>query len=301
VGVFTRKTSAEAWSPNLPLKTDSSPASFTRFGAALSISDSAAQTSVDIKYLLVGAPGRSSSTTGGSVVAGTAYLFTLFGNSLASSPDMIRSVFEARDDQFGAAVALSSDGSTVVVGAPGEDTFVSRGSASGDGTDSGAIFVYRRLDVSSSSSRTPAFIKAKFPGNGARYGSSISISANGDTIAVGAPGESGLQAGVDSDGDSAQSAPSAGAVDIVLRGNKADWSSFTSPTSQFPGALPTKRYIKASNTTAEDRFGTSVYLSKDGNTLVVGAPNEDSNYVNFDPDQSSLDNSLSDAGAAYLY
>ena len=42
-------------------------------------------------------------------------------------------------------------------------------------------------------------------------------------------------------------------------------------------ALSQQAYIKASNTEAEDRFGWSVSL--DGDTLAVGAPNEDAVYV----------------------
>ena len=36
-------------------------------------------------------------------------------------------------------------------------------------------------------------------------------------------------------------------------------------------------YIKASNTDASDHFGSSISLSGDGKTLVVGAENEDGN------------------------
>jgi hypothetical protein len=38
-------------------------------------------------------------------------------------------------------------------------------------------------------------------------------------------------------------------------------------------------YVKASNTGVNDEFGDSVSLSDDGNTLAVGAWNEDSVYL----------------------
>lgn len=56
-------------------------------------------------------------------------------------------------------------------------------------------------------------------------------------------------------------------------------------------------YLKASNTAADDRFGQSVAIA--GETLVVGANNEDSNAAGVNGDQS--DNSVFDAGAAYVF
>jgi RNase P/RNase MRP subunit p29 len=56
-------------------------------------------------------------------------------------------------------------------------------------------------------------------------------------------------------------------------------------------------YVKASNTGAHDMFGNSVALS--GNTLVVGAPYEDSSATTINGEQS--DNSAKDSGAAYVF
>jgi len=51
-------------------------------------------------------------------------------------------------------------------------------------------------------------------------------------------------------------------------------------------------YFKASNTNNNDRFGTSVAIS--GNTMVIGAPEEDSNG-------DELDNSMVKSGAVYVF
>ena len=62
-------------------------------------------------------------------------------------------------------------------------------------------------------------------------------------------------------------------------------------------------YIKASNTGAFDFFGNSVSLSDDGNTLAVGANQEDSNSTGVNRAQGN-DLSLGDrfnAGAAYVF
>jgi len=59
-----------------------------------------------------------------------------------------------------------------------------------------------------------------------------------------------------------------------------------------------KAYIKASNTGPGDRFGRPV-LSADGNSLVAGAPHEDSASTTIDGDQS--DDSAIWSGAAYVF
>lgn len=56
-------------------------------------------------------------------------------------------------------------------------------------------------------------------------------------------------------------------------------------------------YAKATNTDSSDRFGTAIAL--DGDTLVVGAPFEDSAAVG--PGGSQADNSAHDAGAVFVY
>jgi uncharacterized repeat protein (TIGR01451 family) len=56
-------------------------------------------------------------------------------------------------------------------------------------------------------------------------------------------------------------------------------------------------YLKASNTEADDQFGWSVAIS--GDTVVVGAPAEDSSATGVDGNQG--DNSAGDSGAAYVF
>lgn len=56
-------------------------------------------------------------------------------------------------------------------------------------------------------------------------------------------------------------------------------------------------YIKASNTNNDDRFGFSVAIS--GNTMVVGAPREDSNATGINNDETN--NSAVNSGAVYVF
>ena len=57
-------------------------------------------------------------------------------------------------------------------------------------------------------------------------------------------------------------------------------------------------YVKASNTGANDVFGTSVVLSSDGNTLAVGALGEDSSTTGIGSTPNEL---ASRAGAVYVF
>jgi hypothetical protein len=70
-------------------------------------------------------------------------------------------------------------------------------------------------------------------------------------------------------------------------------------TSIVSEMLSSISYFKASNPNANDRFGYSVSLAADGNTLAAGAHKENSNATGVNVDQS--DNSVPSAGAVYLY
>ena len=58
-------------------------------------------------------------------------------------------------------------------------------------------------------------------------------------------------------------------------------------------------YVKASNTGTSDRFGSSLALAADGNTLAVGANGEDSSAAGINGDQAN--DAASASGAVYLY
>ncbi len=124
-----------------------------------------------------------------------------------------------------------------------------------------------------------AEVEASNPGAGDYFGSSVAV--DGDTLVIGAYGEESAARGIDGDQDD-NSLPDAGAV-YVFRRSGASWQQ--------------EAYIKASNTEREDGFGRSVAL--DGDTLVVGAPYEDSSATTVDGDQD--DNSAPYTGAVYVF
>jgi hypothetical protein len=69
-------------------------------------------------------------------------------------------------------------------------------------------------------------------------------------------------------------------------------------TRDAMGAWSQRAYVKASSP-AQDRFGTTVALSGDGDTLAVSALDEDSNATGIGGDQTN--NSVFNSGAVYLY
>ena len=86
---------------------------------------------------------------------------------------------EAANDQFGYSVSLSSDGSRVAIGAPGND---SRGSSSGH------VRVY---EYTAGSGWTQLAFDLDGEGAGDRSGHSVTLSSDGSRVAIGATGNDG--------------------------------------------------------------------------------------------------------------
>ncbi len=180
-------------------------------------------------------------------------------------------------DGFGNSVSI--DGNTVVIGAPYEGsnaTGVGGDASDNSASNSGAVYVFTR---SGSTWTQQAYIKASNTEANDRFGWWVDIS--GDTIAVGANGEDSNATGVGGDQND-NTLPSTGAVYVFTR-TGTTWTQ--------------QAYIKASNTNEYDNFGYTVAL--DGDTLVVTAPYEASNATGINGNQA--DNSLEDAGAAYVF
>jgi hypothetical protein len=128
-----------------------------------------------------------------------------------------------------------------------------------------------------------AYIKASNTGAADGFGERVALSADGSTLAIGAPYEDSAATGLDGN-QADNSATDSGAVYVFTRAGTT-WSQ--------------QAYIKASNTNAGDAFGFSVALSGDGSTLAVGAPNEDSAATGIGGNQA--DNTAPNAGAAYVF
>lgn len=180
-------------------------------------------------------------------------------------------------------VALSGDGRTLAFGAPGEDSAAI--GVNGDQTDnsragSGAVYVYTRA-AAGAAWTFQAYLKASNADAYDGFGRALTLSADGNTLAVGAISEDAAAGSVDG---SDNSVSSAGAVYVFSRDN---------------GAWTQSAYLKAPVVGLADLFGWSVSLSGDGNRLLVGAPLEDSAASGVDG--SMTDNGTANAGAAYLF
>jgi hypothetical protein len=95
-------------------------------------------------------------------------------------------------DGFGAAVAISGDGSTIAAGAGGEDS----AGLPADNTldDSGAAYVFRSGAAGFSQAR---YLKASNAGAIDLFGGSVSLSTDGATLGVGAVAEASNATGAD--------------------------------------------------------------------------------------------------------
>ena len=123
------------------------------------------------------------------------------------------------------------------------------------------------------------YLKASNAGAHDNFGWAVDMS--GDTVAVSAVGEDSGASGIGGDG-SDNSIAGSGAVYVFARSGST-WAE--------------QAYIKSSNPDIFDNFGWDLALS--GDTLVVGAPGEDSAATVVNGNQ--LDNSATGSGAAYVF
>lgn len=135
-------------------------------------------------------------------------------------------------DYFGGAVSMSADGNTLIVGLSGHN----------DAT--GAVFVYTR---SNSGWTQQATLTAADAAPNDCFGTSVALSADGNTALIGAPGNSG--------GPGPPGEPGRAYVFVRIG---ASWSQ--------------KAQLTASNGTLGDAFGYAVAISGNGDVALVGAP-----------------------------
>ena len=194
-------------------------------------------------------------------------------------------------DGFGGAVALSSDGNTLAIGAIGEASSAKNTDATPNQEDdnapfAGAVYVFTRTGAGAGWSQQ-AYLKASNTDLADLFGTSVALSGDGNTLAIGSIGEASNAKNTDTTPDqTGNSVSGAGAVYVFTR-TGASWSQ--------------EIYLKAPNPDARDNFGVSIALSGDGNTLAVGAIGEESNAKNTDVTPNQADNSALGAGAVYVF
>ncbi len=281
VYVFTR--SGSTWIQQAYLKASNTDAN-DYFGMSVTLDQ-------DGSTLAVGAYLEDSSATGidglqndnSASQSGAVYVFTRSDVTWSQQAYIKASNTDNTGDFFGFAVILSDDGNTLAVGATGEasnDTGINGNESDNSLSGAGAVYVFTRSGVTWSQQ---AYIKASNTDIDDSFGASVTLSGDGNTIAVGANSEDSAATGIGGN-QADNSVTSAGAVYVFTR-NGATWNQHA--------------YIKASNTGDRDLFGSSVTLSDDGTTLIVGASQEDSSTSGIGGDQA--DNSLGASGAVYVF
>ncbi len=239
-------------------------------GLTLSVGDlfgSSVALSNDGGKLAVGAVGDNT----GSTDAGAVYLFTVAGSggtwgSTVTKTTKIREgiggISLSRDYAFGSSVSLDDAGTKLAVGVPGYG---------GGGTNRGAVYLFTVGGSGGTWGSTITQAVKLSDGHASvsldyndEFGSSVSLSDDGNNLAVGAAGGDG----------------SKGAVHLFTVGG-ATWGNTVSQRKRIAHGADG---LSLSN---DDQFGSSVALSANGDKLAVGAYGDDTGR--------------SDAGAVYLF
>jgi hypothetical protein len=187
-------------------------------------------------------------------------------------------------DQFGFSIALSDDGNVLAVGAIAEDSAAT--GVNGDQSDNsalsaGAVYVFERQGGAWSQR---AYVKPSNTGAGDLFGYSVSLTADGDTLAVGSYDEDGSLSGTNEVQNDDQSG--SGAVYVFER---------------VGGTWVQTAYLKGSYVEENDSFGVVVDLSDDGTTLAATALDEDSFAIGVDPVPEPDWESDTSTGGVYVF
>ncbi len=286
--VFNR--SGDDWSQQAYIKA-LSPEENDLFGSSIAISD-------DGNTLVVGALDEDGGQRGingdqtdnSGRGSGAAYVFSRSGDDW-SQQAYVKGLNTERADAFGAAVAISSDGNTLAVGAPDENNASTGANAeighrigNDDRTDysNGAAYIFARQ---SGTWTQQGYIKPSHIGQYDQFGTRVALSGDGNLLAVGVPLEDSPASGINGNrGDDDAGGSEFGAVYLYTRGEGV-WSDHS--------------YVKAPNVGVYDEFGSVIALDADGMTMLVGARFEDSAASGFNGARTNEE--TRDAGAVYIY
>ncbi|WP_281545428.1 hypothetical protein [Grimontia sp. SpTr1] len=237
-------------------------------GFGLSVSLSA-----DGNTLAVGHPDANASVHTGGVAFVYRYTDAAWDNGT-----LIKGEYVEKYNRFGLRVALSADGHTLVVAARHDNK---------DALNSGAVYLFSTSDTEVSW-KQEYYIKAPNPRKGDNFGSSISLSDDGNTLAVGAPV-------TDTKINDDTTLLSTGTVYVYRYkdGNLSEPNTINKSFGNIPDDLK-------DSSTGHDAFGWSVSLSSDGNTLAVGAPGQDSGEIAFNGNEADDNNDERNSGAVYI-
>jgi hypothetical protein len=258
------------------------------FGYGVSLNDAG-------NVLVVGAPGEDSGATGfngnqndNSVsYSGAVYIFErtsgIWSQQGYLKPDFVNANSSGFGNYFGNRLDLNSDGTVLGVSGHNDDSEATgvNGDPSGFGArDSGAAYVFYK---SGSSWLQEAYIKANIVGFGDAFGVAIQMNNTGDRLVIGANEEDSNASGINGDQNN-NGLNQSGAIYIFDK-SSGNWMQ--------------EAFIKASNPSSGDLFGTYIAINNDLTLLAVGVPQEASNATGINGDGS--DNSIGFSGACYIF
>jgi hypothetical protein len=291
--VFVRN--GAGWTQQAYLKA-SNPQMSAEFGHAVAISADGHTIAVSAFWEASAATGINGNQNDESVPqAGAVYVFTRRGTtwtqqayvkaSNTGEPGTADSFGDG--DQLGVSIALSDDGNTLAVGSHSEDgNGVNDNQKDNSVASAGAVYVFNRTGANWAQT---AYVKAPNPDGGDMFGYSVSLNADGRTLAVGAFDEDGDVRGPAVNGPYNNARGGAGAVYVFVKGTAGTWVQ--------------QAYLHALNNEGGDSFGVAVSLSDDGNTLLVGSLDEDCEATGVNPSQPCDNDRAADisTGAAYVF
>ena len=225
------------------------------FGSSVALSQ-------DESMLIVGAEGVHTTTFSEQNVRttinehGAVYIFTKDNNDNWTKSGEIThdadSLPLATNDHFGSAAALSSDGSTLFVGAREDDT---------GGDNRGAVYVFTKDNDENwtYSTKIAHGTHSLTLSNTDQFGSSLALSLDGSTLVVGAATD-------DTEG------ADRGAIHIFTKDSDNNWTHSTKIDSSFSDADFTL--------SDSDLFGSALAFSPNGSTLLIGTEKDDTGGTN---------------------
>ncbi|PQJ84173.1 hypothetical protein [Aliivibrio sifiae] len=225
--VYIYQKKDNLWEQRVELSPDDLEAG-DRFGISNAISK-------DGKTLVVGADHHNYNPLSEVGKPGKAYVYYNVADSWVFDRILTRGV---NDDSFGLYISISDNGSTIAIASPGENN------------DIGNVYLYTNDgEVWSDKSLAPSHTDPYGPN---RFGSSVSLSSNGNVVAIGAVGES-----------SDSSHTNLGGV-YIFKKQMGNWEEKT--RLELPSTISGQQY----------HFGKSVSLDNTGATLAIGSPEEGS-------------------------
>ena len=242
--VFTR--SGGVWSQQGPKLTGNEEGN-SQFGVYVALS-------ADGNTALIGGPGDNDD-------AGAAWVFTRSGGVWSQQGPKLTGRGETSEDGFGVSVALSADGNTALIGAPGDN---------GGLYGKGAAWVFTRSGStwSQQGEKLVGDCTASCANEGtgeienAWFGYNVALSADGNTALIGGFRDNGWY----------------GAAWVFTRSG----STWSQQGEKLVGDCTASCANEGTGETGEGMFGTMVALSADGNTALIGAWNDNSVHAGND-------------------